>query len=257
MRKTILIVGGSSGVGLELARHYIAEGHRVGITGRRDPELPGAQFFHLPIGASADALPPAIDDLISAFSGVQTLVYAAGFLQRGTIETLPDEALLTMANVGLIAPMMLVSRLKPLAPTPLKLMLITSSSQYTPRAQEPAYTATKAGLGMLGASLARERCLSRLLPAFAPPSGTEPTRTRHPCWTRSGWQTRSSSFPAGRSNTATRKFCVTRRGSKSSKRWTTVSLPSPDRHFLGNIPNCKGAGRYPSPFAVLLPWSVS
>jgi NAD(P)-dependent dehydrogenase (short-subunit alcohol dehydrogenase family) len=169
MRKTILIVGGSSGVGLELARHYIDEGHRVGVTGRRDPELPGAQFFHLPIGASADALPLAIDDLISAFSGVQTLVYAAGFLQRGTIETLRDEALLTMTNVGLIAPMMLVSRLKPLAPTPLKLMLITSSSQYTPRAQEPAYTATKAGLGMLGASLARDAGIGKVL--VAAPSG--------------------------------------------------------------------------------------
>ena len=169
MHKTILIVGGSSGVGLELARHYVAGGHRVGITGRRDPELEGASFFPLPIGASAEALAPAIDGVIAAFPGVQTLVYAAGFLQRGTIETLDDDAHMTMSNVGLVAPMMLVSRLKPLAPTPLKVMLITSSSQYTPRAQEPAYTATKAGLGMLGASLARDAGIGKVL--VAAPSG--------------------------------------------------------------------------------------
>ena len=169
MGKTILIVGGSSGVGLELARHYVTEGHRVCITGRRDPALAGARFFKLPIGASTDALASGIDDLVAAFPGVQTLVYAAGFLQRGTIDTLDDEALLTMTNVGLTAPMMLASRLKARAPTPLKLILITSSSQYTPRAQEPAYTATKAGLGMLGASLARDSEIGKVL--VAAPSG--------------------------------------------------------------------------------------
>lgn len=169
MRKTILIVGGTSGVGLELARHYILAGHRVCITGRRDPGLTGAMFHPLPITASAEALNAGIDSLVSAYPGVQTLVYAAGFLQRGTIETLDDEALLTMTHVGLVAPMMLAARLKTRAPTPLKLMLITSSSQYTPRALEPAYTATKAGLGMLGASLARDPAIGKVL--VAAPSG--------------------------------------------------------------------------------------
>lgn len=175
MRKTILIVGGSSGVGLELARHYVAEGHRVCITGRRDPGLAGAQFHSLPIGTSAEALSAGIDALVAAFPGVQTLVYAAGFLQRGTVDTLDDAALLTMTHVGLLAPMMLAARLKPLAPTPLKLMLITSSSQYTPRALEPAYTATKAGLGMLGASLARDPAIGKVL--VAAPAGI-----RTPFW---------------------------------------------------------------------------
>ena len=189
MRKTILIVGGSSGIGLELARHYIADGHRVCITGRRDPNLPGAHFFQLPIGASADALIPAINELVSAFPGVQTLVYAAGFLQRGSIETLSDEALLTMTNVGIVAPMMLASRLKLLAPTPLKLMLITSSSQYTPRAQEPAYAATKAGLGMLGASLVRDAGIGKVL--VAAPSGI-----RTPFWSGTDEDTTSMLDPA-------------------------------------------------------------
>lgn len=169
MKKNLLIVGGSSGVGFELARQYVAEGHRVCVTGRTDPKLPGAHFHRLAITASTEALSDDIDGLISAFRDVHTLVYAAGFLQRGFIDELSDEALLTMNNVGLVAPMMLAARLKSLAPTPLKLMLITSSSGYTPRAREPAYAATKAGLTMLGASLVRDPGIGKVL--VAAPSG--------------------------------------------------------------------------------------
>jgi len=177
LKKNILIVGGSSGIGLELARHYVGEGHRVCITGRGDPGLSNAQFFRLPITASADDLAKGISDLVAAFHGVHTLVYAAGFLQRGPIETLSDEALLTMTHVGLLAPMMLAARLKPLAPTPLKLMLVTSSSQYTPRPQEPAYSATKAGLAMLGACLVRD-------PGFGKVLVVAPSGIQTPFWDR-------------------------------------------------------------------------
>lgn len=118
MKKNILIVGGSSGVGFELARRYVEEGHRVCVAGWTDPKLPGAQFCRLAITASTDSLSQGVDNVITAFQDVHTLVYAAGFLQRGFIDELTDEALLTMNNVGLVAPMMLAARLKPLAPTP-------------------------------------------------------------------------------------------------------------------------------------------
>ena len=39
MLKIFLIVGGSSGLGLELAKIYNALGHAVFITGRKDPEI--------------------------------------------------------------------------------------------------------------------------------------------------------------------------------------------------------------------------
>ena len=49
MKKNILIVGGSSGLGHDLAKHYVQEGHVVFITGRHDPELSGATFIELTI----------------------------------------------------------------------------------------------------------------------------------------------------------------------------------------------------------------
>jgi len=189
MKKSILIVGGTSGVGLHLARHYVTEGHRVCVTGRRDPGLEGAQFHSLSIGPSPQSLASEIDRLASAYPGVQTLIYAAGFLQRGAIQTLDDDALSTMTNVGLLAPAMLAARLAPLAPAPLKLMLITSSSQYTPRAEEPAYAATKAGLAMLGASLVRD-------PGFGKVLVVAPSGIKTPFWDGTSEDTTTMLDPA-------------------------------------------------------------
>ena len=171
MKKNILIAGGSSGVGKLLAEHYVAEGHTVCITGRKNPNLPGARFQPLSVSDKSDDLACDIDNLVREFPTVNTLIYAAGYLQRGFIDDLDYQALQTMVNVGLLAPMMLVQRLKTSSNTPLKIMLITSSSQYTPRALEPAYCATKSGLGMLGASLVRDSDIGKVL--VVAPSGID------------------------------------------------------------------------------------
>ena len=175
VKKNILLVGGTSGIGLKLAQHYVAEGHRVCITGRQDPHLEGAVFYPFAITDQATDLIRDIDALVADFSAVNTLIYAAGYLQRGLIDTLSAAALQTMTHVGLLAPMMLVRRLKAGASGPLKVMLITSEAQYTPRALEPAYCATKAGLAMFGASLVRDRAIGKVLV-------TAPSDTDTPFW---------------------------------------------------------------------------
>lgn len=169
MKKNILIVGGSSGVGLELARHYVEDGHTVCVTGRQKPVLPGAQFESFSITADADKLGHDIDTLLTRFTSINTLIYAAGFRQRGLINELDDAAIKQMINVGLLAPTLMVQRLKNQLDMPLKLMLITSSSQYTARELEPVYCAVKAGIGMLGASLVKDKQLGKVL--VAAPSG--------------------------------------------------------------------------------------
>jgi NAD(P)-dependent dehydrogenase (short-subunit alcohol dehydrogenase family) len=175
VKKNILIVGGTSGVGLELARHYTSDGHNVCITGRKNPDLQGATYQELAITHDPARLATDIDRVLDRFANVNTLVYAAGFLQRGHIDALSDDDLGAMVNVGLLAPMMLIQRLKSRSVNPLKIILITSSSQYTPRELEPAYCATKSAMGMLGASLVRDQGLGKVL--VAAPSGI-----RTPFW---------------------------------------------------------------------------
>ena len=169
MKKRILIIGGTSGVGLELARHYSVDGHTVCVTGSRNSNIDEIQFLKLAIVDDAKQLGSDIDRIVDSFKGVNTLVYSAGFLQRGHIDALSSSDLQKMVNVGLLAPMMLVQKLKTKLNTPLKIMLITSSSQYTPRELEPAYCAVKSGLGMLGASLVRDMGIGKVL--VVAPSG--------------------------------------------------------------------------------------
>ncbi len=148
---------------MQLAKHYISEGHKVCVTGRVRPDLPDADFQYFDVTSDSRSLAPDADRIVSCFETVHTLIYAAGFLQRGRIETLDDDDLGSMVNVGLLAPMMLIQRLKCRSDWPLKVMLVTSSSQYTPKELEPAYCATKSGLGMLGASLVRDKSLGKVL----------------------------------------------------------------------------------------------
>lgn len=169
MHKRILIIGGTSGVGAELAKHYVNAGHDVWITGRRRPEKTEATFLPLNISADPKQLAQDLDLLLADIGKLHTLIFAAGYLQRGHIDDLTDDGLATMVNTGLLAPMLLVQRLKREAIGPLKVILISSSSQYTPREREPAYSATKAAMGMLGASLARDPDLGKVL--VVAPSG--------------------------------------------------------------------------------------
>lgn len=171
MKKNILIVGGTSGVGLELAKHYVSDGHSVCITGRKDPGLEGCRFSYFSMQDDSAQLIEGIERVVSGFEDINTLIYSAGFVQRGHIDTIDDAALQTMMNVGLLAPMLFVKRLKNKLSTPLKVMLITSSSQYTAREFEPSYCAVKSGLGMFGASLVRDMGIGKVL--VVAPSGID------------------------------------------------------------------------------------
>ena len=169
MLKNILIIGGTSGLGLELAKIYDALGHTVFITGRKDPNIHSLHFFKLSIDQNNKNLVTQIDELIRNIDKINTLIYVAGYYQEGKIDQLNDKEILEMINIGLTAPAILIQRLKNNPGKPLKIMFVTSSSQYTPRELEPIYTAVKSGLGMLGASLSLDQSIGKVL--VVAPSG--------------------------------------------------------------------------------------
>lgn len=163
MKKHILIIGGTSGLGLALAKQYCILGHQVTVTGRNDPRLDVVNFIPLHIDEDVTSLIAHIDTLVRQVGPVHTLVYSAGFYQEGHIDELSDKEILMMIHVGITAPTLLINRLKNNPGKPLKVALITSSSQYTPRRLEPIYTMVKAGLGMLGRSLALDTDLGKVM----------------------------------------------------------------------------------------------
>lgn len=160
-KRTALVIGGSSGLGLELGL-LLAEKYEVVVTGRRDPSRKEVTFVHLDLDSESP-----LDDLnrLKSEFRITLLVHAAGFYQEGTIGELHFRDIQQMINVGLLAPMMLISLNQKLRLDPLNFIAITSTSQWTPRQLEPVYTAVKAGLAMFANSLSLDPKIGKVLVA--------------------------------------------------------------------------------------------
>jgi len=163
-----LVVGGSSGLGLELA-YLLAKNHRsVTITGRENPKVFQFRFLDL---TWRDIL---LDrewrqhfqgelDVITDGQKFDTVVYNPGFYQEGRISELTDDAIFTMINVGLMGAALLMQRILNNQKKLSTFVAVTSTSQWTPRKLEPVYTAAKAGLGMLANSLSLDSRIKKTL----------------------------------------------------------------------------------------------
>ncbi len=157
-----LVVGGSSGLGLSLAKKLAVSGYDVFVTGRRDPKQENVRFVSLDLSQSKELL-PRVQEALSGLPTISLLIYAAGFYQEGTITDLTDEQIHEMLNVGLIAALY-ISREVLLKQGELDgFIAITSTSQWIPRLLEPVYTAVKAGLGAFANSLSLDPRVKKTL----------------------------------------------------------------------------------------------
>ncbi|MBI2329988.1 SDR family NAD(P)-dependent oxidoreductase [Candidatus Daviesbacteria bacterium] len=163
---TALVIGGTSGLGLELATLLHSKNNfGVYVTGREKPENEQIKFIHLNIGPDTNLLPSRINNIISDLPQTDLLVYAAGFYQEGSMKQLTDEDITKMVNVGLVAPMLILNRILNRQNKLPGVMAITSTSQWTPRIDEPIYTAVKAGFGMFANSLSLDPQVGKVLVA--------------------------------------------------------------------------------------------
>lgn len=162
MQKRALIIGGTSGLGFEIAKKLNHE-YEVHITGRRsrgDILYPHQQHY-LPL--DADNLLDTLNSLFSKIKHIDLLVYAAGFFQSGLIGELNRSSIEHMIHVGLSAPAIALNKLLARQRTLPGFIAITSTSEWTPRPNEPVYTAVKAGLGMLARSVSHDSHIQRTL----------------------------------------------------------------------------------------------
>ncbi len=141
-----LVIGGTSGLGLELAT-ILSKQYETIITGRTDPEVAGLTFVRLDL-APDNGLPnpTVLDSFVDDYSPFDLVVYAAGFYQEGLVSALTDEQIHEMLSVGVTAPIMLMQRIMKQQDQLGAFIAITSTSQYTPRLLEPVYTAANSGL---------------------------------------------------------------------------------------------------------------
>lgn len=168
-RNNVLIIGGSSGLGLELGM-LLVKNYNVFITGRKNPQLAQLHFMPLEIN-STDQLSDNLNRIIKQVAPIDLLIYAAGFYQEGTINELEDNDIITIVNIGLTVPAMLLQKILQRQKQLAGFIAITSTSQRIPRLREPLYAAVKAGLGMLARSVSLDTKIVKTL--IAAPGGMQ------------------------------------------------------------------------------------
>jgi NAD(P)-dependent dehydrogenase (short-subunit alcohol dehydrogenase family) len=159
--KRIVVIGGSSGLGLELAKRAQATGAEVHITGREDPQVDELAFHRLVLD-TGDVL-KQFNELYSAIGHVDTLVVAAGFFQEGRVDDLSAGAIESMLAVGARAPIYGVRQLLQAQHQLAELLVITSTSQFVARVDEPIYNFVKAGTAHFTRAMAEDERIKKVL----------------------------------------------------------------------------------------------
>jgi len=164
MSRNVLVIGGTSGLGLKIAL-LLSQNSKVFVTGRKMLNAyHHLTFIPLDIGPDSNKLGDDLDEVLESIPDpIHLLVYAAGFYQDGNIAHLSDKDIDTMNNVGLAGAEKLLARIIRRQAQLDGLILVTSTSEWTPRPYESAYTGAKAGLAMFGKSVGSSLQIRRVL----------------------------------------------------------------------------------------------
>ncbi|MFT3987297.1 SDR family oxidoreductase [Aestuariivirga sp.] len=160
---TILITGGSSGIGRALAEAFHAHGNQVIITGRRKALLNEVSAAHPGITAmeldveDPKAIAAFAREVTARFPKLNVLINNAGIMRHELLTSDQVDVSIAEATVAtnLLGPMRLSAALLPHLKAQPQATIITVSSglAFVPRADYPAYCATKAAIHSWSQSL--------------------------------------------------------------------------------------------------------
>lgn len=165
----MLIIGGTSGLGRELAQAAAKAGEEVIVTGRR--ELKDAHIAYQKFDLTEPDLPARMKALIQALPTITTLVYAAGYFQDGRVTDLSAEQIEEMLDVGGRGLIYAMKEVLEKQGSLNELVTITSTSQWTPREREPIYNFVKAGAAHFSNAMTEDGRVAKVL--VAGPAGMD------------------------------------------------------------------------------------
>jgi uncharacterized oxidoreductase len=153
---TILITGGSSGIGRALAEALHKEGNQIIIAGRRKSLLdeitaanPGMQSAVLDV-QNLDSLPTFAAQIATQFPSLNVLINNAGIMKSENLNDPSADFSIVQDTVttNLLAPLRLTAALLPhLKKQPhATVMTVSSGLSFMPLAMTPTYCATKAAI---------------------------------------------------------------------------------------------------------------
>jgi NAD(P)-dependent dehydrogenase (short-subunit alcohol dehydrogenase family) len=161
--KRALITGGTSGIGLETARHFLSEGARVAITGKNQAtlemvrkELGGEALVIVSDASDVRDQNRVADTLRQAFGGLDTLFVNAGIADLKPIEQWDESAFDRSFAINVKGPYFLVQALLPVFANPGSIVLNASVNAHLGMSNTSVYGATKAALLSLARTLSGE-----------------------------------------------------------------------------------------------------
>ena len=181
-QRTVLITGGTSGIGLELARQLLGRGNTVVVTGRDQGKLdaattamPGLEVFR---GDASDpeAIATLHADVLAPFPTLDTLVNNAGIMRNLKLtenRSLQDITREIASNLS--GPVQMIQQFLPhLLTRPSALIVnVSSGLAFLPFPAAPIYCATKAALHSYTQSLRVQLQSTGVTVVELAPPGTE------------------------------------------------------------------------------------
>jgi len=151
--KRALITGGTTGIGLETARQFLAEGARVAITGKNPETLQAAReelgpdVFVIESDAGSVAAQSALAAEINrVFGGLDVLFANAGIADLRPVEKWDEAGFDRTFDINVKGPFFLIQSLLPVFANPASIVLMTSVNAHIGMATSSIYAASKAAL---------------------------------------------------------------------------------------------------------------
>jgi NAD(P)-dependent dehydrogenase (short-subunit alcohol dehydrogenase family) len=161
--KRALITGGTTGIGLETARHFLNEGARVAITGRNPETLEaarkelGSSVLVIPSDAGSAADQKVVGETIRReFGALDVLFVNAGIVVLKPLDQWSEEDFDRSFTTNVKGPFFLIQALSPVFANPASIIFNGSVNAHIGMANTTVYAATKGALLSLVRTLSGE-----------------------------------------------------------------------------------------------------
>jgi 3-oxoacyl-[acyl-carrier protein] reductase len=160
MTRTVVITGGTRGIGLAIARRMADAGHRVAVTARNAPgdDLPDGVTFHAADMTDAAGLDAALAEIREQHGPVEILVANAGLTRDQLVLRMSDDDFAAVVDANLTGSYRIAKRVvrDMMKARWGRMIFVSSVVGFSGQTGQANYAASKAGLLGLARTLARE-----------------------------------------------------------------------------------------------------